>query len=479
MPTCLFTNAELGPNTRVEHTIQRSLGGRIQSREVSSDEFNERCGGAFDPFIGDLYANVMGILGPALPGASRAGNRPVMIAGQPGRYMIDGDGNLTMRGAAVLTRDPVTNRPTAIVGVDEAPMRRIFEQNSEPGDHGHRANIMPPSLDVLHPRRPVLCPEIELAALKSVLLSFDHLLRHETDRFTRSPALQSVREFVRAVIMDGKVDPKLMQRFILGLQYDSDYLELYESIRREAGVQETPFEHVLMASANSATRTLDLVFWAFRVDPHAFRVCDDWQGETFTYVAINGVLAETTFSEAISLIGGQLLGRPTRRRCNFHVTTPWEPAEQEEIRQQMFDRRAHLYRQAVDYVERSFDEIAIESIGNYASLNPSGDYRLITAVAKRLAVMFHRRIEEPQSRRQFEEIVTRVLADAPNDSWPPVSKGQLSSRVDWPRWLALFRQCLDELRSPFGLPGDIYQADSGGIVWEADGQQLGRCPKEA
>jgi hypothetical protein len=138
-----------------------------------------------------------------------------------------------------------------------------------------------------------------------------------------------------------------------------------------------------------------------------------------------------------------------------------------------------LYREAVDYVERRFDDIAIESLKNYASLNPSADNRLITAVVKRLTVMFHRRIVEPQTRREFDQIVTRVLANAPDDSWPPPSKGEQSPAVDWQFWLALFRQCLDELRLPFGLPGDIYQADGGGMVWEADGQQLGRGPEEA
>ena len=64
MPTCLFTNTELSAATREEHTIQRSLGGRIRSREVSSDRFNEECGGLIDTYIRDAYADRMAILGP-------------------------------------------------------------------------------------------------------------------------------------------------------------------------------------------------------------------------------------------------------------------------------------------------------------------------------------------------------------------------------------------------------------------------------
>ena len=209
-----------------------------------------------------------------------------------------------------------------------------------------------------------------------------------------------------------RVDPLLMQRFVLGLQYEPEYLALYEDLRREIVFPETPFEHVLMASANPATRTLDLVFWAFRVDPHAFRVCDDWQGDGFTYVAVNGILAGTTVSEAIPLERAHLLGRPTRRRSNFNVPLDFQQTELDPIRQEVFERRAGLYRRAVDYVERRFDDLAIENLKVYASLNPDGDHRLTIAVARRLAIMFHRRIGKEEARRRFEEIVAGVLAGA-------------------------------------------------------------------
>ena len=473
MPRCLFTDTELEASTRAEHTIQRSLGGRIRSVEVSSDAFNERCGGLIDPYICAIYADIMAVLGPALPGASRAGERQVQMPGQPGRYIIDNHGNLTIRGAVVVQRDPATNRPAAVLGVDELAMRRIIEQSTQPGTAVRRTNVMPPSLDVLFPRRAVLCPEIELAALKAALLTFDHLLRGQPDRFTRSAALQDVREFVRrSVMVDG--DVTLLKRFALGLQYEADYLAVYGQLRRQAGIPETPFEHVLLASANPATRTLDLVFWAFRVDPHAFRVCDDWQGDAFTYVAVNGVLAYTTASEAIGLNGGYLLGRPTRRRSR--LTAPFEPAEQEQIRQELFERRTGLYQQAVDYIERNFDDVVIENLKRYAWLNPAGDHRLTTAVAQRLAIMYDRRIRQTEARRVFDQIVAGVLAGAPDEHYPPPADGVPAPAVDWPLWLARIRQCLDAVRELFGLPGDIYQAASGGIVMDAGGPQFGMGP---
>ncbi|HEV3384613.1 MAG TPA: hypothetical protein VG097_07350, partial [Gemmata sp.] len=119
MLLCLFTDEVLGLGTKVEHTIQRSLGGRIRSTQVSSNDFNEKCGSLVDPSVADLYWDVMCVLGPALPTESRSGQREVEIPGEPGRYVIDECGGLRMRGAAVLSRDPTTRRPTAVLGSDE------------------------------------------------------------------------------------------------------------------------------------------------------------------------------------------------------------------------------------------------------------------------------------------------------------------------------------------------------------------------
>ncbi len=172
-----------------------------------------------------------------------------------------------------------------------------------------------------------------------------------------------------------------------------------------------------------------------------------------------------------------LLGRPTRRRSNFNVPLDFQQTELDPIRQEVFERRAGLYRRAVDYVERRFDDLAIENLKVYASLNPDGDHRLTIAVARRLAIMFHRRIGEEEARRRFEEIVAGVLAGAPDDRWPPAAEEVLAPVVDWSAWLVRTRTCLDSLRDPFGLPGDIYRANSGGIVWETDGRQLGLWPE--
>jgi hypothetical protein len=485
MVRCFFTGEELGPDNREEHTIQRALGGRIRSRIVSSTAFNQRCGQLIDPRLNAIYAETMSVLGPVLPVECLGGTRPVEMPGHRGRYGVDNQGRLVMRRTLVEERDPVTNRPTAVIGNDEAAMRRIIEQNIQPGAIERRTEVPPPSQDVLFGEIPVQSAEIEIAALKATLLSFDHLLGDDPNRFTRSPTLEHVREFVRSTVMDdANIDPTTFSRIVLGLQYDQGYPELYAGLRQRVDFRETPFEHVLLASANPATQTLDVVFWVFRTDPFAFRLCNDWRGEEFTYVVANGVLRETTFSEAIRLNGGHDLGTPNLRRS--YVPAPHRifpilgnsitEDEQEQVRSDLFDHRAGLYRDAVDYVERHCDGSVIENLSRYARLNENKDHRISTAIHTQLGKLFDRRIRNGETRGEFDRILADVAADAPDERCQPQGTEGAPEAVNWPLWVDLYRRGLDALREPFGLPGEIYSADGGAIVSEDPSRSLGELP---
>lgn len=454
MARCLFTDEELDGETREEHTIPRSLGGRIRSREVSSSTINNCCAG-MDGLFADVYGDTMAILGPLLPTESRRGSRTVRVDGHPGNFVVDGFGRLDLRGPAIMARDEQSGKPTVVMGSDHASLERIASQSMSGQVWTERC--LPPNLDATELRRPVSAPAFEIAALKATLLSFDHLLRCRPDRFTRLPELRDAREFVRDCILGAQIDARLLGHYSLGLQYDGEYPGLYRRLRSAVLFPESPFEHVLLASANPATRTLDLVFWAFRTDPYAFRVCSNWQGEAFTYMIVNGILAGTTCSEAIQLDGSYLLAKATRWRSYRYVTLATPPDEGQVIRDRLFEQRCNLYRQAVDYVERHCDDHVLQPIQEMASLNKDGDHRVRSAIAKRLQIAFNSRIQATESRVRFDEVIAGVLANAPNDCWPDLKEGEVAPCVDWPMWLAFYRQCLDALHPEFGLPGDVVQ----------------------
>lgn len=200
-----------------------------------------------------------------------------------------------------------------------------------------------------------------------------------------------------------------------------------------------------------------MVFWVFRSDPYAFRVCREWPGDSFTYVAVNGVLSGTTFSEAVRLDGGRLLGRHTRWR-SYRRVTPSTPADEgARMRDDLFVRRSDLHRRAIDFVERRFDEIVIARLQEFAALNARGDHRIRTAVIDRLRIAFNSRIQSEESRAHFDHVVGDLLREASDETFLPGPQGETPRAVNWQRWLDRYRECLDALQAPFGLPGDIYQ----------------------
>src|SRR5205823_5682655 len=118
---------------------------------------------------------------------------------------------------------------------------------------------------------PVVCREYEIVALKSALLTFDHLLRGSPDRFTRHPDLAPVREFIRDAVIGQRPDSKTLAQLSFGLQYEKR--GLYDRLRGLISVPKTDFEHVLFVSTEGRKRTLELVWLVFGFDPFGFRIC--------------------------------------------------------------------------------------------------------------------------------------------------------------------------------------------------------------
>jgi hypothetical protein len=81
MDTCLFTGEELTPTTKQEHTIPKALGGRIKSRFVTSDTFNNFCGARLDFVLKLAYEPLLNQLAPLLPRTSQPGMMPIDVPG--------------------------------------------------------------------------------------------------------------------------------------------------------------------------------------------------------------------------------------------------------------------------------------------------------------------------------------------------------------------------------------------------------------
>jgi hypothetical protein len=280
-PTCLFTGEPLTPKTKIEHTIPESVGGRIKSRTVSSDLFNHAAGKGVDRKLAQAFSPLFNWIRLAIPGHRKPPSVPTLVQGAGIGCEFRSDGRVARKGIEV-ERDPRTGKVISATAADPEAIEKHFGWSRTKFDlvcnRPARAAIDVPLLDT----------DIEIAALKSVLLSFDHVLGKDPDRFTRSSALLLVRGFVKEFVLSRKLDVGQYERTICGLQYDK--LPELRRLRELVRTPVTPFEHVMVASANPSSRTVDAVWWMAGVDPYGFRLCTDWRGLQFTYVLVSGVL---------------------------------------------------------------------------------------------------------------------------------------------------------------------------------------------
>ena len=209
MPTCLFTGADLPPTTREEHAIPRSLGGRIRSRRITSDAFNNATSNGFDDLLAAPYVNAFNYLAPLLAAEHEQGALELEVTGH-GQHRLYPGGELGIRGLLVEERD-ANGRPSAVVHQDPGAVLRFAANAGWPeGGWRQSSEIAAKEVEGRRSRVPVLAPQMEVAALKCALLAFDEVLADaRVHRFTRSGWLTSTTAAIRDVILHD-ADPAVL-----------------------------------------------------------------------------------------------------------------------------------------------------------------------------------------------------------------------------------------------------------------------------
>lgn len=452
MDTCLLTDETLGPTTRLEHTIPAKLGGRIRSRTVASDALNSCCGSTIDRDVIATYWMMMMSLAPLLSTEHQPGEHEVRLPSHPGRYIVDSRGTLSPKGTTITARDPKTKRPMAAAARDPEAILRVLEQSKPPNATIQEVYEPPVTSRAKLPQSQLISPQIELAVLKAGLLSFDALLPSTTDRFTRSPALQELRQTMRALIIEGADAGQFLGAVSMGIQYEK--VDPLRKLRNQIDFPRSDFEHILIASANAPTRTLDLVVWLFEMDPYGFRLTAEWPGDGFTYIVVNGVLRGTEASEVMQLPSTHLLCRPTIRRAA--PSQPLTETDRRAAAQEIIDVRADALRRASHLTLQKSDEFVQKALSEAAL--PSGD-RIVTipdVVRSKLAQLYEQRLEDRTARNRFDGIVDRHFKELSAELKEEVVKQQSDlDGLSWGVWIPLFRTIVDDLCAEFGLPGDF------------------------
>jgi hypothetical protein len=472
MDTCLYTSEQLNDDTLVEHTIPESLGGRVRSRFVTSSAFNGHCGECLVPALKMPYATILNRLGPLLPNAHQSGQLRVDVIGEAPGLALDDEGVLTRLNLEIVARDEQTNRPRVIVGANEGAIRQIMHQAGARDDQIILSMVPATSANVFYTTVPVIWKEIEIAALNSVLLTFDHLLRNRPHRFTRASEFDEVRAFIRNTVGNRQVaDGEPLHRMSLGLQYQN--MQLFDTLRSNVPQPVSPFEHVLFASANVATRTLDLVWLVLGFDPFGFRI-SGWQGDSFTLVFVNPILRDTECSDLVELPSSHLLCAPTNRRAfpdNGTSSDTMQTALDE-----VSHRRRDAWEEAVYYVEMNADDLITSNLRLAGDLI-GGTTSLSELVSRRLRRMYGRQVDDEDFARYIEQIVAQRsgnLEVAVRDQ-NYIADGD-DSGVSWDDWLQFYRECLDAVVEDHGKPGDAFRSNSGIIQDRVDARALGEQP---
>ncbi|MCJ7544798.1 MAG: hypothetical protein MUP47_09605 [Phycisphaerae bacterium] len=365
------------------------------------------------------------------------------------KFYLDSQFGTGFRGTKVVKRDEATGRPTSVRGENPEQLRRILKQAL--GDSASiELSVVPaaPVVGMNTKPRPFFMPETEVGAIKSLLLTYDHLLRDSERPFTRSEALRPVREFVRSSVMDGRaLDWASLKRFSLGLQYQ--LLPQIAKHRCSVEAPRTEFEHVMMVSGDPARKTLDAVWLIADTDPWGFRLADDWCGAYFTCLFVNGILRGTTASKPRWLDFPCVECKPTMMRSlppalPHNEALVWKACA-DDVYTHVNVTRIEAYRRAVWYVEMHCDETVAQELAKIARANSEGDRSALCAVKERLARFYALRIKDDSDRRRFEDVVEGGIRKITDSLACQSMDGCGENEVNWGKWVPIHRGLLSDL----------------------------------
>ncbi len=446
MNKCLFTNEALTGETRVEHAIPETLGGRITSQTITSTLFNERAGAKLEPSLAGLYGSIMIALNPALPNSNRRGSVELTSRNTEGAWRIDEQLVPQLLRPVVTQRDS-TGRPLSVIGPDSASLSKI---SKNVGGKVQSTREVIKGIEVLYPETALIHPNIEFALLKATLLSFDSV--EKCRAITRSEALVSVRNLVRAYVMDDLVDVSDLAEYSLGRQYESEYSNRYRAFLRKARIMPQPFAHTLIISADPTSRSVDAVFCVFGKDPHAFRLCKNWSGGPLTFVLSNEILKNGNVIGPIQVHATDTLGIPNFRRSHMVIKNSFSKEDAETVRTEVSSMRIETLREAVYYVERYCPEYLIVQLQN--SIRLATELTVWEVIVERLLKLFAvYTFPLEASLSAFANELRKMIENS--DCAGHILACQASS-LDWDLVIAEYRFCLESLVATRGLPNPMW-----------------------
>ncbi len=294
---CLFTNRLLDDKTKVEHTIPRSLCGKIYSRSVTCSEFNE-ASSQCDEILKKEFIVILGILSPMLSGFFEPGEIHVKL--ENGWDAIEQGGLVFIKKPVVLDRDP-SGMPKEIFcrndpQVVERTLKRFgikeyqFKTLPIPGEMAFVNNI------------PVCSNQSAISILKSILCTIDVILQKKGEElFTRNEAMKPLIAFIRESVSKkaDEIDLRTLDQYYMGVQIlDQEAFGKCLSFHK---YKAKPFEHVILFSSNAATKTFNAAWNILSHEVHGVRLSTRWNGPCVCGYIANPIFQNERVSSEIIL----------------------------------------------------------------------------------------------------------------------------------------------------------------------------------
>ncbi len=470
MDTCLFTGEPLTATTREEHTIPECVGGRIKSRIVTSDRFNNLCGSCADHIFKLPYEPLLNHLSPLLPRTCQSGQMSIDVPGEQQGLVLEA-GRIGRAGVVIVERDD-RGRPKAAVGEDLNALRQLARSMKKNPDEMRLSEVKATEAVTYHKKVPVITWELEFVALKSILLTFDHLLRGSPDRFTRHVDLGPIREFIRATVEERRPPSRALAECSFGLQYGKR--ELYARLREQIDLPKSEFEHVLFVSTEARTRTLELVWLVFGFDPFGFQICP-WTHGSFTYGIVNPILRDLGPSGLHRIVNP---GEPLCEPSNF-CAMPWDkpqPVDHCLVLEQISQERHDSFGRAVKLVEMTADDNLIECFSEASALSVASERSVQNQIRFRLIRMYGRRNDDVEFLNDVDSILADMSEGTDEELLSRSINGLGNETLDWTSIIGLYRRCLVDLEHRYGLPGDNFTNSCGIILDPSDQRDIGKLP---
>lgn len=352
--TCLFTGKPLDENTKIEHTIPKSLCGRIRSNTVTCSEFNE-ASSKCDAVLRQEFTMILSALAPVLPKEFNPGEIPVKL--DNGWDAIKKDGFIDIKKPIIADRYPSGKPKEVYLSNDPRKTERTLKKLGI--KHKSQNIISIPGDMAFYKGIPICSNQSVISILKSIICTIDAVLQIEgKELFTRRKAMNPLISFINESVSVQEDDIRIdaLDRHYLGIQL-ADQKDFDRSLSFH-NYKAKPFEHVIIFSSNTATKTLDAAWNIFSHEVHGVRLATNWNGPKVCGYIANSIFKKGGYSHDICFEAENPFFRLQKTKIKGFSVGSMPPSD-------LFFYPTMLRKQAyidcICYVETNNDQHLIES----------------------------------------------------------------------------------------------------------------------